>query len=305
MLSKEKFILYSSLLFLLAKPGTVDSSSSVTNIFHAGYDSRYESIINFLESAGYPKEITQFLFNDSRIKYHPNLVMTKIPELDSESIERDFEITKHKTKDFLLTYHKDLEFAEKQYNVDKEAIAAIIYVETKFGHFTGDHRIFNILSSLAIADQEFALRELREEIKRQNALLTTVKINNLISYYEKYAKKKALMAKFELAHLVEMYVNQNYNVMELRGSFAGAFGYCQFMPSSYNNYAVDGNGDNIIDLFNYQDAIYSIANYLSEKGWNKSYYNKRLALLRYNYSKKYVSDVFSASKKIKYITDTI
>ena len=305
MLSKEKFILYSSLLFLIAKPGTVDSSSSVTNIFHTGYDSRYESIINFLDSAGYPKEITQFLFNDSRIQYHPNLVMTKIPELDIESTENELEITKHKTKDFIQTYYKDLVNAENLYGVDKESIAAVIYVETKFGHFTGDHRIFNVLSSLALADQEFALRELREEIKIKYSNSSTAKISNLISYYEKYAKKKATIAKFELAHLVEMYVNENYNVMELRGSFAGAFGYCQFMPSSYNQYAVDGDGDNRIDLFNYHDAIYSIANYLNAKGWNKSYYNKRLALLRYNYSKKYVNDVFSATKKIRRIINRI
>ena len=305
MLSKEKFILYSSLLFLLAKPGTVDSNSSVTNIFHAGYDSRYESIINFLESTGYPKEITQFLFNDNRIQYHPNLVMKKIPELDIESSEKETEITKHKTEDFIRTYYKDLVNAENLYNVDKEAIAAVIYVETKFGHFTGDHRIFNIISSLALADQEFALRDLRKEIKIKYASSSTLKINNLISYYEKYARKKAMMAKFELVHIVEMYVNQNYNIMELRGSFAGAFGYCQFMPSSYNQYAVDGDGDNKIDLFNYHDAIFSIANYLNAKGWNKSYYNKRLALLRYNYSKKYVSDVFNATKKIRRITSTI
>ncbi|MBN2279634.1 MAG: lytic murein transglycosylase [Candidatus Marinimicrobia bacterium] len=305
MLIRKKFILYATLLFLLARPGIVDSSSSVTNIFHKGYDAKYESLLNYLETVGYSKEITQFLFNDSRIQYYPNLILTKIPENNVDADEIELEVTKHKTEDFIQEYYSDLVDAEIRYGVEKEAIAAIIYVETKFGHFTGDYRIFNILSSLALSDQEFAIREMRLEIKKQYASSSTMQLKNILSYYENYAQKKAQMARYELANLIEMYINENYNIMELRGSFAGAFGYCQFMPSSFNQYAVDGDGDNKIDLFNYRDAIHSTANYLKEKGWSDSYYSKRKALLRYNYSKKYVADVFLATNKIRTVTNTL
>ncbi len=301
MISIRKLISYLALLCLLVSPGMVGSSSSVTGFSDAKYDEKYEPLVKFLEEAGYSREITRFLFLDERVQYHPNLVLTKVPEKENsfDNITQDFDIIKFQTREFLQTYREDLEKAERRYDVDKEAIAAIIYVETKFGHYTGSHRIFNVLTSLALADQEFALQELRREIQEKYADKTSMKIQNLISYYERYARKKALMAKFELAHLVEMYINQNYNIMELRGSFAGAFGYCQFMPSSFNNYAVDGDGDNRIDLFNYHDAIFSIANYLNEKGWSDSYYAKRRALLRYNYSRKYVADVFGFSSKIR------
>ncbi len=286
----------------------VGSSSSIIDFKDAKIDEKYEPLVAFLEEAGYPREVTRFLFLDDRLTYHSNLVLTKIPDAEESNfnaINRDFDIIKFQTREFLQTYQEDLETAENRYGVNKEAIAAIIYVETKFGHITGKHRIFNVLTSLALADQEFALQELRHEIKEKYADKTSMKIQNLISYYERYARKKALMAKFELAHLVEMYINQNYNVMELRGSFAGAFGYCQFMPSSFNNYAIDGDGDNRIDLFNYHDAIFSIANYLNEKGWSNSYYAKRRALLRYNYSRKYVADVFSFSSKIRSLAKDI
>ncbi len=307
MIFMRKFIFFFAILCLLFNPGMVGSSSSVVNVTDQNFDSRYQPLAEFLEKAGYPEEITKYLFLDARVKYHPNLVMTKVPGVEAEKIlnQSSIEIEKYRISDFLRQYNADLTQAEAEYGVNKEIIAAIIHVETKIGHYTGNHRIFNILSSLALADQEFALEALEKEIKKRYANSTKMRIDNLITYYKRYARKKALMAKFELAHLVEMYINQNYNIMELRGSYAGAFGYCQFMPSSYIKYAIDGNGDNRIDLFNYKDAIYSVANYLDKKGWGNSYYAKRKALLRYNYSRKYVADVFNMSGKIRTIAQNL
>jgi len=307
MLSIKKLISYLSLLCLLVSPGIVGSSSSVVNVFQAKYDQKYEVLVDFLNQAGYPEEITKLLFLDNRVEFFPNLILTKIPEsaLESNEPNDEIEIIKFQTKGFVNAYKEDLIKAEKEFGVNKEAIAAIIYVETKFGHVTGDHRIFNILSSIALADQEFALEQLRDEIETRYKGYTSIKIKNLISYYENYAKKRAVIARFELAHLVEMSINGNYNIMELRGSYAGAFGYCQFMPSSFIKYAIDGDHDNQIDLFNYHDAIFSIANYLKDKGWENNYYAKRRALLRYNYSRKYVSDVFQVAGEIKNITSNI
>ena len=307
MFSIRKLTSILSLIFLLTIPGIVGSSSNVTNVLKIQYDQRYQPLIDFLKEAGYPSQITKLLFLDTRVQYFPNLVLTKIPPKDIDFLisETNNEIKKLETREFFHIYHDDLEKAEEQFGVNKETIAAIIHVETKFGHVTGKHRIFNVLSSIALSDQEFALKELREKIKNRYQNHTSIKIQNLISYYEKYAKKRALLAKFELAHLIEMSINENYNIMELRGSFAGAFGYCQFMPSSFIKYAIDGNNDNKIDLFDYHDAIFSIANYLKEKGWKNNYYAKRQALLRYNYSRKYVADVFKTSEQFKNIIENI
>ena len=61
--------------------------------------------------------------------------------------------------------------------------------------------------------------------------------------------------------------NEQDDPLDLRGSFAGAMGYGQFMPSSYKEYAVDFNGDGHINLWDPVDAIGSVANYFKEHGW--------------------------------------
>ncbi len=73
-------------------------------------------------------------------------------------------------------------------------------------------------------------------------------------------------------------------------SFAGAFGFPQFLPYSYLKYGIDGNNDGKVDLFNMDDSIFSIANYLAKHGWNK---NKRKAVHAYNPSSWYVKAFFS------------
>lgn len=62
----------------------------------------------------------------------------------------------------------------------------------------------------------------------------------------------------------------------------GAFGLCQFLPSSYLSFAIDGNGDGVVDLFNVEDVIFSVANYLKKHGWSDSFYHKVSALYAYN-----------------------
>ncbi len=79
-------------------------------------------------------------------------------------------------------------------------------------------------------------------------------------------------------------------------SFAGAFGYPQFLPYSYLKYGVDGNKDGKVDLFNMEDAIFSAANYLAKHGWKK---DKRKAIFSYNPSSWYVEAFFNIYTSLK------
>ncbi len=125
--------------------------------------------------------------------------------------------------------------ASDRYGVPGEIIAAIIGVETRYGKVTGNHRVISALSTLAF-DYPPRSRFFRKEL--ESFLLLTRE--------------------------------EDKSPLELKGSYAGAMGYGQFMPSSYRAYAVDSDNDGKRDIWNSRaDAIGSVANYLSAHNWER------------------------------------
>ena len=123
---------------------------------------------------------------------------------------------------------------EKKFNVDKELLLALMGIETNFGTYVGK---MDILSSLATLS---------------------------------FDKRRSEFFSNELVILLKL-IDQNLVDYEtLYGSWAGAFGFFQFMPSTIKNYAIDYNNDNFIDLKNSIDAYASAANYLNKIGWSNS-----------------------------------
>ena len=85
------------------------------------------------------------------------------------------------------------------------------------------------------------------------------------------------------------------------GSYAGAVGICQFMPSNILAYGQDGNGDGRIDLFDHADAIASIARYLKNYGWRPGIEKEAAykAVWSYNRSSYYVNTVLKVAELLK------
>jgi len=134
---------------------------------------------------------------------------------------------------FWKKYRKTLRRAERQYGVPQEIIVALIGVETIYGQDAGNFRILDALTTLAF---DYPRREYFFRNELENYLL--------------------------LAR------DQQFDMLAIRGSYAGAIGIPQFMPSSYREYAVDFNGNHKIDLLREPgDAIGSVANYLRSFGW--------------------------------------
>ena len=139
-------------------------------------------------------------------------------------------------KKFIKENIKTLERAEKEFGVPKEVITAILGVETRYGRIMGRFRVIDSLATLGFDDP-----------RRSNFF------------------------RSELIQFFLLTRENNIDIFETRGSYAGAMGYGQFISSSYRAYAIDYDGDENADLFNsVEDAIGSIANYLKIHGWKRN-----------------------------------
>ena len=121
---------------------------------------------------------------------------------------------------------------ESTYNIDKELLLALMGIETNFGSYVGKMDILSSLSTLS------------------------------------FDERRSKFFSNELIILLRLIENNQIDYKTLYGSWAGAFGYFQFMPSTMKNYAIDYDKNSYIDLKNNNDAYASAANYLNKIGWN-------------------------------------
>jgi membrane-bound lytic murein transglycosylase B len=167
----------------------------------------------------------------------------------------------------IMADNKDLfEKIESFYGVPANYIVSIIRIETDFKKHLGKYGVFNALYTMSMLDKR---------------------------------AKRVEMANRELVAWVRMCKRRGLDPFEMKGSWAGAFGIPQFMPSSYVIFAVDYNGDGKTDLYDYPDAFASIANYLHHMGWKTGNEKKMYrAVYSYNHEKAYVKAVFAYAERI-------
>ncbi len=121
---------------------------------------------------------------------------------------------------------------ERRYGVQPHYLVAFWALESNFGDFTGGFSVINALATLA------------------------------------YDPRRSNFFRGELLAALKIIDDGHIDVDRMTGSWAGAMGQCQFMPSTFANYAVDGDGDGKIDIWNsLPDIFASAANYLSKSGW--------------------------------------
>ena len=149
---------------------------------------------------------------------------------------------------FLAAHREALQHAEDKYGVPKEIITAILGVETGYGGNKGSYPVVDALYTLA-----FAYPRSGDPAKLA------------------YEDRREAFFRDELAQLFALGEEEHFDITTLKGSYAGAMGWGQFMPSSYRQYAVDGDGDGKRDLFNDLDDVFaSVANYFAKKGqWQR------------------------------------
>lgn len=197
-------------------------------------------LYTFKQRAAYQGLNQQFLnYALTGVEYLPRVI-----ELDQKQPEHKITFTKYKKnvitparikegRERLAQNRALLNRVSQIYGVPSQYIVALWGIETSFGKVTGG---FDILSSLATLAYEGRRAE----------------------FFEK-----------ELIGALKILQGGHAGTSKLTGSWAGAMGQCQFMPSSYHKYAVDGDGDGNIDIWNSMPDIFaSMANYLRTEGWN-------------------------------------
>ena len=144
--------------------------------------------------------------------------------------------SKKKVKSGVDFYKENLNLinkVEKEYKIEKDLLLSLMGIETNYGTYVGKMDILSSLSTLS------------------------------------YDKRRSKFFTNELLILLKLIDSNQIDYKTLFGSWAGAFGFFQFMPSTIENHAIDYNKDNYIDLKNPYDAYASAGNYLNNMGWKK------------------------------------
>lgn len=234
------------------------------------------NFINMMETEyNYKKSYLQELFSNVKVQKTPLRIYSKTKRKATKAQKKRYPIhgawdryVKYKVTDkrieqgksFLNKYRSIFKEVEKEYGIPSQYIAAIIGIESVYGGNVGKYPVFDTLATLAF-----------EENRRS-----------------KFFTK-------ELAKFIRLSYKQKFNPKKIKGSYAGAIGLGQFMPSSYEAYGIDFNNDGKVSLQHPHDTIASIANYLKENGWRKgeevatrvSYDGKRFAEYKTGYNTKY------------------
>lgn len=211
------------------------------NYAHCGDFDNYDTLktlISEIESEGM---YTNTELNDLFFEVERQQVTLDLMSRPAETVKQwkdyrpHFLTTKNINKgvDFWNKYHEALEVAEQQLGVPPEVIVAILGVETRYGANKGRLKVIDSLATLAF------------DFPRRSEYFTQ-----------------------ELKNFLALTKEQGLDPLAIKGSYAGAMGYPQFMPSSWRKLGIDFDGDNKADLINNPiDAIGSIANYFKENGW--------------------------------------
>ena len=225
------------------------------------------------EAKGIPKSYLETTFSHKGIQTHDKIVerFARPYEKQSWTNYRKLFITDSRIKKgthFYTENQETLNTIAKNIKVDPFLILSIVGVESNYGRHKGEFTVFNAL-------------------------------------YTQIAKmpRRAKWAKKELIEFLIYCYNDNIPPHSIKGSYAGAFGYGQFIPSSFNTYAADGNGDGIRKPYEWSDVFASVGNYLAKNGYPVNNHSDQekvyQSVFAYNHADNYVKAVLELRDELK------
>lgn len=200
-------------------------------------DARLNYVKKQLVSSGLDTTSVNKLVADSRLKLYPiKIVVYKQPNWKSVEKKLYSQSSVQAGINYIQANQDVFNKAQLNFGVKKEVLVGIINIETDFGKNSGNYSVFNML----------------------------------YSRMEEWPQSKWKNQANELVALAKYCLKSQLDCFNIKGSYAGAFGIVQFMPSSLLAYGVDGNNDGIVNLSTPEDAIPSAANFLKAHNWQKN-----------------------------------
>ena len=198
-----------------------------------------------------------------------------------------------KAKKYMGKYKEDFDRTEKAYGVNSRVITAILLVETRLGKYLGTRSTLNTLSTLASLMDPDTRSAFYDQIPQAKRISR--------KKFEISAQRRSKWAYKELKAFLQYTHQEGFDPAEISGSFAGAMGLSQFMPSSILSYGKDGDNNGSINLLTHADAIASIANYLKSHGWHPGISRKKAekVIYKYNHSEYYVQAILKIADLLK------
>ncbi|MBL7025987.1 MAG: lytic murein transglycosylase [Candidatus Marinimicrobia bacterium] len=236
----------------------------------------YGRVIKRLRRSGVPAAYAWQVFSNPGIKIEPNISarFSKPAEKMEYTDYRQIFVNDKRVNGGVKFYNEHSELLNrvaKQYGVDPFLILSFVGVETQYGLYASSYPVFNSLHTI---------------------------IHNI--------PRRAKWAEDEMVAWFMICRVDGLGPHDVKGSYAGAFGYGQFMPTSFKSYAVDMDGDGVREPFEWADVMASIANYLLKRGnydisstdFSENSANWR-AVYKYNPSKNYVKVVLELRSQLQ------
>ncbi|VEN73298.1 Protein MltB [Candidatus Desulfarcum epimagneticum] len=252
----------------------------------------FEGLKKRLEADGFSRERLKAVYSGPDVFFDTKSVSLFFTHMEGSLNYGQFSAPAsiQKARTYMLKHAGTLELAREVYGSSPEVITAILLVETRLGSFVGRSHVLSVLSTLSSLSDAKARKALWAAIPAKKRM-------SLKKFKEK-ARKKSAWAYKELAAFLRHTQKEKIDPGKILGSYAGAMGIPQFMPSNIAPLARDGDMDGRVDLFSHADAIMSVGHYLERHGWRPGLGAKkaRKVIFSYNRSDYYVDAILKIAK---------